>query len=162
MIQLICGSLIFQAVQGGQKHVFLILMAVSIFCEGGHFVLMSSNCAQVFGSSKRGVKAFSLLFSSFGLCSFFSGLVCGKMQSSLEDPFKHVIQVAQLLTTLAILNLICYDRILKTQSGNSDDPVLVTDDLFKRINSDNHNLEDIEMEAACFVECGQINNQMSS
>jgi len=47
----------------------MVIACISIFCEGGHFVLLPAHCAKVFGSSQRGIKAFSLIFSCFGLSS---------------------------------------------------------------------------------------------
>lgn len=44
-IQLICSSTIFYSAQGQYKHLFMILTALSMFCEGGHFVLVPSHCA---------------------------------------------------------------------------------------------------------------------
>lgn len=89
-VQLICASQLFQTAQQGNKYGFLRLMAISMFCEGGHFVLLPSHCAQVFGSSKRGVKAFSLLFSCFGMCSLSGGLISARLQEWTDDPFRHL------------------------------------------------------------------------
>lgn len=79
-LQLVCATLIFHAASHGHRYLFLILMAVSMFCEGGHFVLLPSHCAQLFGSSKRGVQAFSMLFSCFGLSSLAGSVLSGYLQ----------------------------------------------------------------------------------
>ena len=115
IVQLICASLIFQATKDGYKYGFMALMAISMFCEGGHFVLLPSHCAQVFGSSKRGVKAFSYLFSSFGICSLSGGLLSAKLQEMTSDPFKHIIQISQLLTIIALCTLSYYNKVLSDQ-----------------------------------------------
>lgn len=73
--QLITSGLIYQSVIRKDKVVFSIVVSLSIFCEGGHFTLLPSHCAEVFGSSKRGVQAFSYLFSCFGLSSIVGGVV---------------------------------------------------------------------------------------
>lgn len=113
-VQLICASFIFQVTQAGNKYAFMGLTAISIFCEGGHFVLLPSHCAQVFGSSKRGVKAFSYLFSSFGICSLSGGLLAAKLQEKTSDPFRHIIQISQLLTIIAFVILMYYNNVIKT------------------------------------------------
>jgi len=74
-LQLICSSLIFYAAQGQNKALFMVLTAFTMFCEGGHFVLVPSHCAQIFNSSKRGVQVFSYLFSCFGLSSIAGSIV---------------------------------------------------------------------------------------
>jgi len=76
-LQLICTASIYSAVVTGNKYLFLVLMALSMFCEGAHFVLLPAHCATIFGSSKCGVQAYSYMFSCFGLSSVAGGiLIC--------------------------------------------------------------------------------------
>lgn len=53
----------------------MMLTAVTMFCEGGHFVLVPSHCAHIYKSSKRGVQVFAYLFSCFGFSSIAGSVV---------------------------------------------------------------------------------------
>jgi hypothetical protein len=55
LLQLLCSNLVVVAAEKQAKNLFLAIVTISIFCEGGHFVLLPSHCATVFGSNKRGV-----------------------------------------------------------------------------------------------------------
>lgn len=105
-LQLVCASLIFYAASHGHKYLFLALMAISMFCEGGHFVLLPSHCAQLFGSSKRGVQAFSLLFSCFGFSSLSGSLLSGYLQERECNPYRKIFGLSALLTLLAMVILV--------------------------------------------------------
>jgi len=107
----------------------MALMAISMFCEGGHFVLMPAHCADIFGSSARGVKAFSFLFSSFGICSLFGGLLSGKIQEMTNEPFKHIVQISQILSIIAMVTLVYYGNVLKSQDTDNK----VIDDEFQKV-----------------------------
>lgn len=113
-IQLACAALTFAAASNGYKYLFLILVALSMFCEGGHFVLLPSHCAQLFGSSKRGVQAFSVLFSCFGLSSLAGSLLNGYLQARGTDPYNKMFALSTLLTLIAKLTLVYYDRLLES------------------------------------------------
>jgi len=86
----------------------------------------------VFGSSARGVKAFSFLFSSFGICSLFGGLLSAKLQETTEEPFKHIIQISQVLSIIAIATLIYYGNVLKNYDSVNK-TVIMEDDEFQRV-----------------------------
>lgn len=118
-LQLVCASLIFYAASNGYRYLFLILMAVSMFCEGGHFVLLPSHCAQLFGSSKRGVQAFSMLFSCFGLSSLSGSLLSGYLQEQGYDPYEKMLDLSTLLTFVAMITLVYYDKLLRGNASAS-------------------------------------------
>jgi hypothetical protein len=45
LTQLVCSSSVYYAAQSQNKVLFMILTSISMFCEGGHFVLVPSHCA---------------------------------------------------------------------------------------------------------------------
>lgn len=100
-----------------------------MFCEGGHFVLVPSHCAQLFGSSKRGVQAFSVLFSCFGLSSLAGSLLNSYLQARHCDPYNKMFALSTLLTIIAKITLVYYDRLLEGSSSDSFE----TDDRFERV-----------------------------
>ena len=114
LIQIICSSLIIRSAEQKSKGIFLLLTSLSIFCEGGHFVLLPSHCAQVYHSSKKGVKVYSLLVSCFGLSS-----ICGSLFTSLmletfskRVAFEYTFAVACAMNIIAIPLLISYSKII--------------------------------------------------
>lgn len=117
-------------------------MAISMFCEGGHFVLLPAHCAQAFGSSKRGVKAFSLLFSCFGTCSLSTGLISALLHNVASDPYLHMFQISMMLTLMALILLIHYSNFIDEEHKQREnyekeqEMQWNQDDCFKRVNYD--------------------------
>ena len=52
-LQLICATVIHESAHF--PTLFLLVVALSVFCEGGHFVLLPAHCVEVFGSTQAGV-----------------------------------------------------------------------------------------------------------
>jgi hypothetical protein len=98
-------------------------MAISMFCEGAHFVLLPAHCAKIFGSSKRGVQAYSYMFSCFGLSSVMGSILIGYLQDakSVQDPYMIIFCLAAILTMFALIILGYYNRILNREMGCDDD-----------------------------------------
>ena len=67
-----------QAVEN--RPLFLILVCMSFFCEGGHFVLAPTIYAKLFGA-EGGIRVYSIGFSFIGLASFVNIFL---MQQLLE------------------------------------------------------------------------------
>ena len=72
MVQLICSGLIYYST--AYPYAYLAIVSLSVFCEGGHFVLLPAHCCEVFGGPAAGVQVFSYLFSCFGLSSIFGSV----------------------------------------------------------------------------------------
>lgn len=47
--------MIYDSAKTKNNALFLAIVCLSMFCEGGHFVLLPSHCADVYKSSKKGV-----------------------------------------------------------------------------------------------------------
>lgn len=95
----------------------MILTSISMFCEGGHFVLVPSHCAQIFNSSKKGVQAFSYLFSCFGFSSiagsFVSSYILNKCKDSSTDGYYVIFLLASFMNVIALSTLVSYNKVLQ-------------------------------------------------
>ena len=94
-----------------------------MFCEGAHFVLLPAHCAKIFGSSKRGVQAYSYMFSCFGLSSVMGSILIGYLQDAkgVQDPYMIIFVLAAVLTGFTMMILGYYNRILNRELVNDDD-----------------------------------------
>ena len=107
--QFLCSNFIVYAANSQNKPLFLIIVSISIFCEGGHFVLLPSHCATVFGSNKRGVQAFSFMFSCFGFSSIFGGLLTNYILKN-EYGYQTVFNLAAAMNLVALIILLSYSQ----------------------------------------------------
>lgn len=138
VLQLICACVVYQSVISSNKHLFLVSMVLSIFCEGGHFVLLPSHCVQIFKTSQNGIKVFSYLFSCFGLSSIIGSLISNEIliktknndQRDFKDPYFYIFTISILLNILSGIVLTYYkklicesqnDNFLKYQEQNSQE-----------------------------------------
>lgn len=130
-LQLVCSLLVHQAAVSKSKVLFTLTVALTFFCEGGHFVLLPAHCADVFGSTEKGVKAFSFLFSCFGLSSIMGGVVQNVLLSIGEnddsfDAYDWLFKIAAALTVLAMVILISYSKLLAESQVEETDLFNVT------------------------------------
>lgn len=117
IVQLACSLSVLPAAANQIQPLFMAAVALTFWCEGGHFVLLPAHCADVFGSPERGVVAFSYLFSCFGLSSIAGSIVLEillKIQNDNEDfdAYNYLMKAASALTVVAFLVLFCYSAIL--------------------------------------------------
>ena len=75
-------------------------------------MLLPSHCAQVFGSNKKGVQAFSFMFSCFGFSSIAGGLLTNFI---LENNYGYstIFSVAVAMNVLSIIILVSYQNLSK-------------------------------------------------
>jgi len=95
-----------------------------MFCEGGHFVLVPSHCAQIFNSSKKGVQVFSYLISCFAFSSlsgsFVSSYILKLAEDSEVDGYSVIFMLASLMNVSALIVLISYTHLLNSMKDNND------------------------------------------
>lgn len=113
VLQMICSLMIYDAAKTKNNALFLAIVCLSMFCEGGHFVLLPSHCADVYKSSKKGVQVFSYLFSCFGLSSILGSLISGFLVERYENGYQIVFGIATLLNLVSFMVLMRYDIVIK-------------------------------------------------
>lgn len=90
-----------------------------MFCEGGHFVLVPSHCAQIFNSSKKGVQMFSYLISAFAFSSlsgsFVSTFILNKAQEYEMDGYSIIFSLSSVMNASALIILFSYNNLLNSQ-----------------------------------------------
>lgn len=93
----------------------MILTSISIFCEGGHFVLLPSHCAKSYDSNEQGVQVYSLLVSCFGLSSISGSLFISIMLNNFDKKtaFEYIFGFATLLNIFGFLSLLSYNKFIK-------------------------------------------------
>ena len=106
LVQLICSCLIYYS--AASPLAYLVVVSISVFCEGGHFVLLPAHCCEVFGGPAAGVQVFSYLFSCFGLSSIGGSIVQNVLINSLTEPYRALFGIAAVLNLLALLLLAFY------------------------------------------------------
>jgi predicted MFS family arabinose efflux permease len=106
IIQIFCSILIYPAAEREYKALYFIIICLTIFCEGAHFALLPSHCAEVFGPEK-GLEVFSALFSSFAL-SALAGSVLAKFIISTPDSYFNIFIIAGILNFFCLILIFLY------------------------------------------------------
>jgi predicted MFS family arabinose efflux permease len=100
---------------------FMGLTALTMFCEGGHFVLLPSHCVEIYKSSHVGVQVYSYLFACFGLSSISGTILSSAIVNSSHSVlgFRVVFKIASGLNVISLITLVSYSLLLKREARKS-------------------------------------------
>jgi hypothetical protein len=86
-----------------QKLLYFLCTCISFNCEGGHFVLMPTILAKLFGAN-GGIRLFSVGFGFIGLASVFNIMLVGTLFSSISFPgFCYIYGTFSLISLFILL-----------------------------------------------------------